>query len=82
MSKSLIHLVNIRKVTLTIPTHSGCNAFLESAILTTISVDPQNGTLLVLRTRTILDLLLDGTSEKSLKGKKEKKLNFKAQSFK
>jgi hypothetical protein len=54
---------------LTIPTHSGCNAFLESTILTTISVDPQDGTLLVLRARTILDLLLDGTSEKSLEEK-------------
>jgi len=64
----------VMKISLTIPTHSGCNAFLESAILTTISVDPQDGTLLVLRARTILDLLLDGTAEKSLKETNEKKI--------
>jgi hypothetical protein len=71
----------LMKMSLTIPTHSGCNAFLESAILTTISVDPQDGTLLILRARTILDLLLDGTPKKSLK-KKNKKLKLKTRNIK
>ena len=63
-------------LTLTIPTHSSCNAFLESAILASISVNSQDGTLLILRARTILNLLLDGTTEKSLKKKLKKVVTF------
>ena len=54
-------------VPLTVPTQSSCDAFLESAILAAVAIDPEDAALLVLGARTILDLLLNGAAEKSLK---------------
>jgi len=52
---------------LTIATHAHGNALFQAAILTTIAIDAQNAALLILGARAILDLLLDGAAEESLK---------------
>ena len=52
---------------LTVPRHSGSDAFLQAAVLAPVAVDPEDAALLVLGARTILDLLLNGAAEKSLK---------------
>jgi hypothetical protein len=57
----------IIKVVLTIPGHSNCDTFLESAVSTPVSIDPHYIALLVLNTWLILDLLMDTSTEKSLK---------------
>ena len=51
---------------LTISAHSNSDAFLESAVLATIAIDAQNGALLILGARTVLDLLLDAPPEETL----------------
>lgn len=56
----------IRVLQLTISGHTNGDTLLQAAILTTISVNPKNGALLVLCTWPILNFLLDGTPEKSL----------------
>jgi len=52
---------------LTVSRHSGSDTFLESAVLATVPVDPQDATLLVLGARAVLDLLLDRATKESLK---------------
>ena len=47
------------KEVLTVPAHPGCDALLESAVLTAVPVDPENGALLILGAWSVLDLLLD-----------------------
>jgi hypothetical protein len=49
-----------------ITTHSGSNAFLQSAVLTAITIYTQNVALLVFRARPVLYLLLNRATEKSL----------------
>jgi hypothetical protein len=51
---------------LTISAHANSNALLESAVLTTVPVDPQDRTLLVLGARAVLDLLLNTAPEEAL----------------
>ena len=51
---------------LTISAHANGNAFFQSAVLAPISVDPKDGALLVFRTGSVLDLLLDGPPEEAL----------------
>ena len=52
---------------LTISTHPCSHALLKSAVLTSIAVDSLNGALLILGAGTIINLLLDGSPEESLK---------------
>lgn len=52
---------------LTVSTHAYSYAFLKSAILTAISIDTLDHTLLVFRARPVLNLLLDWASEEALK---------------
>jgi hypothetical protein len=49
-----------------ITTHSGGNAFLQSTVLAAITIDTQDVTLLVFRTRSVLNFLLYRAAEKSL----------------
>lgn len=51
---------------LTISAHPNGDAFFQSAILTPISVDSQDGALLVFSARSVLDFLLDAAPEESL----------------
>lgn len=59
---------------LTISGHADCNALLESAVLTSVPVDAENRTLLVLGARSVLDLLLDASTEEPLLNGREKDL--------
>jgi len=52
---------------LTITTHADGNALFETAILTTIPVDSKDAALLILGTRTILNLLLDTPTKEALR---------------
>ena len=52
---------------LTISGHADSDALLETAVLTAVTVDPHDVTLLILQTRTILDLLLNTSPEKPLR---------------
>ena len=56
-------------IVLTIPAHSRGHALLESAVLTSVPVYPLDVTLLVLGAWSVVDLLLDGPTEESLKSK-------------
>ena len=58
---------------LTVTTHSSCDAFLESTVLTSVPVDPKDVTLLVFGAGPILDLLLNRPSKETLQNKKKKK---------
>ena len=49
-----------------IPTHPYSDTLFEPTVLTAVSIDSEDGTLLVLRTRSVLDLLLDTSSEEPL----------------
>ncbi len=51
---------------LTVTRHSDCDTFLQSTVLTPISVDSEYWTLLILCARTILNFLLNRTSEEPL----------------
>ena len=52
---------------LTISAHSCGHTLLESAVLASVTVDPLNGALLVLGAGPVVDLLLYGPAEESLK---------------
>ena len=52
---------------LTISAHSCSHALLEPAVLTSVPVYPLNVTLLILGAWSVVDLLLDGPTEESLK---------------
>ena len=52
---------------LTISAHTSGHTLLKSAVLAPVTVDPLDGALLVLSAGSVVDLLLDGPSEKSLK---------------
>ena len=52
---------------LTISAHSCSHALLEPAVLTSVPVDPLDVTLLILGAWSVVDLLLDGPTEESLK---------------
>ena len=54
-------------IVLTISTHSRGHAFFQTAVLTSIAVDSLNCALLIFSARSIVDFLLDGAAEKSLK---------------
>ena len=54
---------------LTISAHSCSHALLEPAVLTSVPVDPLDVTLLILGAWSVVDLLLDGPTEESLKSK-------------
>ena len=56
-------------IVLTIPAHARSHALLESAVLTSVPVYPLDVTLLVLGAWSVVDLLLDGPTEESLKSK-------------
>jgi hypothetical protein len=58
----------------TIATHAHCYAFLQSAVLTPVSVDPQYGTLLILRARAVLYFLLNAASEETLPNSQESEM--------
>jgi hypothetical protein len=51
---------------LTVSAHADRNALLQSAVLATVTVDPQDGALLVLGAGAVLYLLLDAASEEPL----------------
>jgi hypothetical protein len=55
------------KISLTVSAHTDSDALLQSAGLAARPVDSQGGTLLVLGTRPVLDLLLDAASEETLR---------------
>lgn len=55
-----------KEMQLTISAHAHCDAFFQSAILTSISVDSKDGALLVFRTGSVLNLLLYGPPEEAL----------------
>lgn len=59
--------VKYRITKLTITTHPDSDALLESAILAAVPVDPQDAALLILRARSVLDLLLNAAPEESLR---------------
>ena len=52
---------------LTIAAHSRSHTLLESAVLASVPIYPLNGALLVLGAGPVVDLLLDGPAEESLK---------------
>lgn len=52
---------------LTVSAHAYSDAFLKSAILAPVPVDPQDGALLIFGARPVLDLLLDASSEETLR---------------
>ena len=54
-------------IVLTIPAHARGHALLESAVLASVPVDALDVALLVLGARAVVDLLLDGPTEESLK---------------
>ena len=54
-------------IVLTISAHARCHTLLESAVLASVPIDPLDGALLVLGARAVVDLLLDGPTEESLK---------------
>lgn len=54
---------------LTISAHADGYALLEAAILAAIPVDPEDGTLLILGARPVLYLLLDASSEETLRAR-------------
>lgn len=51
---------------LTVAAHANGYAFFQSTILAAVAIDAQNATLLIFSARTILDLLLNGSSEETL----------------
>ena len=51
---------------LTVSTHSDGDAFFETTVLTSVSVIPDDSTLLTFRARPVVDLLLDGATEEAL----------------
>ena len=61
------YLSLLLKSVLTISAHPRGHTLLESAVLASVAVYPLDGTLLVLGARPVVDLLLDGASEESLK---------------
>ena len=63
--------LNTEKIKLTVTTHSSCDAFLESTVLTSVPVDPKDVTLLVFGAGPILDLLLNRPSKETLQNNKE-----------
>ena len=52
---------------LTISAHPCGHTLLESAVLASVTIDPLDGALLVLGAGPVVDLLLDGPTEESLK---------------
>ena len=54
-------------IVLTISAHPRCHTLLESAVLASVPVDALDVALLVLGARAVVDLLLDGPTEESLK---------------
>ena len=58
-----------RFIVLTISAHARSHALLEPAVLTPVPVDSLDVTLLVLGAWSVVDLLLDGPTEESLKSK-------------
>lgn len=60
--------------TLTITAHACSDTFFQPAILATIAVNPQDVALLIFGARSILNFLLNGPSEKSLKEAKKRLL--------
>ena len=68
MHSFLYHFVKFRiKFKLTITTHSRRNTFFQPTILASIAINSQNVALLIFGTGPILDFLMNGSSEKSLK---------------
>lgn len=63
--QSFLEGLRIKK-SLTISTHANGDTLLESAILAAIAIHTLDHTLLVLRARPVLDLLLDGATEEAL----------------
>lgn len=61
-----MYLENNAVIMLTVSTHADADALAEPAVLTPVSVDPQDVALLVLGARPVLDLLLDAPAEKTL----------------
>ena len=57
---------------LTVPRHSGSDAFLQAAVLAPVAVDPEDAALLVLGARAVLDLLLDRATKESLEQNKDR----------
>ncbi len=51
---------------LTITAHSDSDALLESTVLASVAIDAENGALLILGARPILDLLLNTPPEETL----------------
>ena len=62
--------------TLTVPGHADSDAFLETTVLTAVAVDPHDVALLILQTWTVLNLLLNTSSEKPLSKCKRKTNDF------
>lgn len=61
-----LFLEGLKKNILTVSGHPDGYAFLQSAILTSISIYSQDTALLILCTWSILDLLLNATAEETL----------------
>lgn len=55
---------------LTITRHAHGYALLETTVLTSVAIDAQNGTLLILGARSVLDLLLNTATEETLQTNK------------
>lgn len=73
MTEKMKEINKERKSKLTITTHTDGDTLFEATILTTISVDAEDRTLLVLSTRPVLDFLLDATTEETLKSEDRKR---------
>lgn len=71
--QSKLHSRNLRKkFLLTIARHANGDALLQTAILATVSINPEYGALLVFRARPILNFLLDRTTKKSLQTQQQR----------
>ena len=60
---------------LTVSAHPGRDALFEAAVLATVTVDAQDGALLILGARTVLDLLLDRPAKEALKRNRETQIS-------
>lgn len=52
---------------LTISAHAHSDAFLQTTVLASVAINPQNRTLLIFRAWPVLNFLLDASSEETLR---------------
>ena len=67
--------VGLKNASLTVAAHADSDALFEATVLTSVAIDPQDGALLILGARAVLDLLLDAPPEETLPSNKQSDKN-------